>query len=43
MKKSLKSILLSLILVLPFIALPAASSEGITEERIQEITCTRSS
>ena len=38
MNKSLKSILLSLTLVLPFIAIPAASSDGITEERIQEIT-----
>ena len=38
MNKSLKSILWSLTLVLPFIAIPAASSDGITEERIQEIT-----
>ena len=37
MTNSFKTILLSLILVLPFIALPV-SSEGITEERIQEIT-----
>ena len=38
MTKSLKSILLSLILVLPFMAIPVASSDAITEERIQEIT-----
>ena len=37
MTKSLKSILLSLILVLPFMAIPVASSDAITEERIQEI------
>ena len=38
MTKSLKSILLSLILVLPFMAIPVVSSDAITEERIQEIT-----
>ena len=37
MNNSFKSTLLSLILVLPFIAIPAVS-EGVTEERIQEIT-----
>ena len=38
MKNSLKSTLLSLILVLPFAAIPAVYSEVITEENIQEIT-----
>ena len=37
MNNSFKSTLLSLILVLRFIAIPAVS-EGVTEERIQEIT-----
>ena len=37
MNNSFKTTLLSLILVLPFMAIPALS-EGVTEERIQEIT-----